>query len=167
MNTQIIYFAAVFILSIICLGFFIRAILVSIPSAKSRFGVGRSIKERLGAGKVLSFGGANISLLNYQIVRFLALSAWFVLIILLKITKGIPLFGPQLFLLIVLGIASTPKHKIGRIRLPFSYIDGFFSKVKRQAANKEIYRSLSQLIPPHIAGETASAQLPGKKSFVA
>jgi len=146
MNIEIIYFVTVSIFSISSLVFFIRAILISIPSARARFGVVGSIKERLGAGKVFHFGGANISLLNYQIVRFLALSAWFVLIILLKVTKGIPLFGPQLFLLIVLAVASTPKHKMGRIRLPFSYIDGFFSKVKRQAANKEIYRSLSQLI---------------------
>ena len=146
MNIEIIYFVTVSIFSISCLVFFIRAILISIPSARARFGVVGSIKERLGAGKVLRFGGANISLLNYQIARFLALSAWFVLIILLKATKGIPLFGPQLFLLIVLAVASTPRHKMGRIRLPFSYIDGFFGRVKRQAANKEIYRSLSQLI---------------------
>ena len=146
MNTQIIYFTAVCILSISCLGFFIRAILISIPSATARFGTIRNIKERFGAGKVLSFGGANISLLNYQIVRFLALAIWFVLIILLKLTKEIPIFGPQLFFLIVLLAASTPKHKIGRIRLPFSYVEEFFGRVKKEAANKEIYRSLSQLI---------------------
>ena len=146
MNTQLIYFAAVSILSISCLGFFIRAILISAPPANARFGIGRSFKDRLGAGRVLSLGVVNICLLNYQIVRFLALAIWFVLIILIKITRGIPLFGPQLFLLIVLAVASTPKHKIGRIRLPFSYIEGFFGRVKRQAANKEIYRSLSQLI---------------------
>lgn len=146
MNTQLIYFAAVSILSISCLGFFIRAILISAPPANARFGIGRSFKDRLGAGRVLSLGVVNICLLNYQIVRFLALAIWFVLIILLKITRGIPLFGPQLFLLIVLAVASTPKHKIGRIRLPFSYIEGFFGRVKKRKANKEIYRSLSQLI---------------------
>lgn len=146
MNIEIIYFVTVSILTISCLGFFIRSILISAPSANARFGIGGGIKKRLGAGKVLSLGGANISLLNYQIARFLALATWFVLIIILKITRGIPLFGPQLFLLIVLVVASNPRHKMGRIRLPFSYIDGFFGRVKRQAANKEIYRSLSQLI---------------------
>jgi hypothetical protein len=146
MNTQIIYFAAVSILSISCLGFFIRALLISASPVTARFGTGRSFKDRLGEDMVLSLGGVNISLLNYQIVRFLVLAIWLVLIILLKITKGIPLFGPQLFLLIVLLAASTPKHKIGRIRMPFSYIEGFFGKVNKRKANKEIYRSLSQLI---------------------
>jgi hypothetical protein len=146
MNTQIIYFVAVSILSISCIGFFTRSILISAPTANTRFGTIRSFKQILGEGRVLSLGGVNICLLNYQIVRFLALAIWFVLIILLKATRGIPLFGPQLFLLIVLAIASTPKHKMGRIRLPFSYIEEFFGRAKKRKANREIYRSLSQLI---------------------
>ncbi|MBM3708624.1 MAG: hypothetical protein FJW69_09880 [Actinobacteria bacterium] len=146
MNVQIIYFALISILLTGCLGFFIQAILVSVPETRPRFGNGQTIKERLGAGRLIDIGGTYISLLNYQIVRFLALGAWFILIILLKVLKGMPLFGPQLFLLILLAAASTPRKKIGRIKLPISYIDGFFSKVKKDAANKEIYRSLSQLI---------------------
>ena len=146
MNIQIIYYALISILLTGCLGFFTQAILVSIPEARARFGTGQGIKERFGAGRLINIGGISISLLNYQIVRFLALGVWFVLIILLKVLKGMPLFGPQLFLLILLAAASTPRKKIGRINLPISYIDVFFGRVKKDAANKEIYRSLSQLI---------------------
>jgi len=146
MNIQIIYFALISILITCCLGFFIQAILVSVPEARARFGTGQSIKERFVAGKTINIGGTGISLLNYQILRFLALGAWFVLIILLKVLKGMPLFGLQLFLLILIATASTPRKRIGRIKLPILYIDGFFIRVKKDAANKEIYRSLSQLI---------------------
>lgn len=146
MNIQIIYYALIAILITGCLGFFIQALLVSVPETRARFGTGQTIKERFGAGRTVNIGGTGISLLNYQIVRFLAIGAWFILIILLKVLKGIPLFGPQLFLLILLAATSTPRKKIGRIKLPILYIDGFFSRVKKGAANKEIYRSLSQLI---------------------
>ena len=146
MNIEIIYFVLISIIALSSLGFFIRSAFSAMPSSKARFGIGGSIKKKLGVGETLSFGGVNVSLLNYQIVRFLALAIWLIFIILLKITKGVPFFGPQLFLLIVFAAATTPKPKIGRIKLPFSYISSFFSKVKKQAANREIYRSLSQLI---------------------
>lgn len=143
---KIIYFVLISFMAIGSIGFFIRGALGVLSPGKGRFGIGGSVKKRFAGGEALSFGGVNIPILSYQFVRFTALGIWFILIILLKITKGLPFFGPQLFLLIVLAVATTPKSKIGRIKLPFSYIGSFFGKVKREASNREIYRTISQLI---------------------
>jgi len=146
MKFQIIYFILISIMAIGSIGFFTRGALGAQPPWKGRFGSKGSLKKSLAGGEILSFGGVNISVLGYQAIRFTALGIWLVLIILLKITKGLSSFGLQLFLLAILFVVTTPKSKMGRIKLPFLYISNFFSKVKREAASREIYRTISQLI---------------------
>ena len=146
MSLQIIYFVLISIMATSSIGFFIRGALGTLPAWKTRFGSEGSVKKSLAGGEILSFGGVNISTFNYQAIRFSALGTWFVLIILLKITRGLPSFGLQLFLAVILLVVTTPKSKMGRIKLPFLYISNFFGKVKREAANREIYRTISQLI---------------------
>ena len=143
---KIIYFILISIMAIGSIGFFTRGALGALSPWKGRFGSGASLKKSLAGGEILSFGGVNISILGYQTIRFTALGIWLVLIILLKITKGLSSFGLQLFLLAILFVVTTPKSKMGRIKLPFLYISNFFSKVKREAASREIYRTISQLI---------------------
>ena len=143
---KIIYFILISIMAIGSIGFFTRGALGALPPWKGRFGSGGSLKKSLAGQEILSFGGVNISILGYQTIRFTALGIWLVLIILLKITKGLSSFGLQLFLAAILFVVTTPKSKMGRIKLPFLYISNFFSKVKREAASREIYRTISQLI---------------------
>ncbi|MCL4415443.1 MAG: hypothetical protein M1365_01885 [Actinobacteria bacterium] len=155
MSLQIIYFVLISIMAIGSIGLFIRGSLGTLPAWKARFGSRGSAKKSLAGGETLSFCGVNISILNYQVIRFSVLGIWLVLAVLLKITRGLPSFGLQLFLLAALFVATIPKSKMGRIKLPFLYISSFFGKVKREAANREIYRTISQLINLFtIKGET-------------
>jgi len=143
---QIIYFSLVTIMAVGAIGFFIRSALDSLPAKKGIFvSVGR-FKNKIITSKTLSFGRINIPILFYQYVRFTALGTWFVLIILIKTLKGLPSFGMQIVILLVILAATTPKEKISRIKLPFSYISSFFKKIRSEASNREIYRTISLLI---------------------
>jgi len=143
---KVIYFVSVFITALASIGFFTRGALGILLSGKGRFGVTARVKKGLAAGEVLSFGGVNIPVSRYQAMRFTVLSIWLIGAVLLKIANGLPSFGMQLFLIAVLLIATTPKSKMGRIKLPFLYVNDFFKKKGRQAANREIYRTISMLI---------------------
>jgi len=146
MKFQIIYFVLISFMAIGSIGFFICGAMGVLSPGKGRFGVGARVKKRFAGGEFLSFGGVNIPVLGYQAVRFAILGMWLIGAVLLKITKGMPSFNLQLFLIVILFTATTPKSKMGRIKLPFSYINNFFKKAKREAANREIYRTISQLI---------------------
>jgi len=146
MKFQIIYFALIFFMAIGSIVFFIRGAICVLSPEKGRFGIGARVKKRFAGGEVLSFGGLNIPVLGYQAIRFMALGIWLIGAVLLKITKGLPSFNLQLFLIVILLVVTTPKSKMGRIKLPLSYIDSFLKKAKREAANREIYRTISQLI---------------------
>ncbi|MCL4378514.1 MAG: hypothetical protein M1409_09095 [Actinobacteria bacterium] len=146
MKFQIIYFVLISTAAIGSIGFFIRGTMGALPAWKGRFGSGGNVKKSLAGQEFLSFGGVNISTFNYRVIRFSSLGIWLVLAVLLKITKDLPSFGLQLFLLAALLVVTTPISKMGRIKLPFLYISNFFGKVKREAANREIYRTISQLI---------------------
>lgn len=144
---QIIYFSLIILISIGSVAFFIRSAIGFSTFKKIRFGTIGCFKNKLATGsKKLSMGRVNMPILSYQVIRFTVLGIWFVLVVLLKIIKGLPSFNLQLFLLVVLLVATTPKPKIGRINLPFLYISSFFNKSRREAANREIYRTISQLI---------------------
>jgi len=143
---KVIYFVLVFITALVSIGFFTRSALGILPQAKGRFGVIARVKKGLTPGEVLSFGGINIPLSKYQAVRFTVLGIWLIGAVLLKKVNGLPSFGIQLFLIAVLLIGTTPKSKMGRIKLPFLYVSDFFKKKGRDAANKEIYRTVSLLI---------------------
>ena len=146
MKFQIIYFVLIFFMAIVSIGFFIRGAPGVLSPGKGRFGIGARVKKKFARGEVLSLGGVNIPVLSYQAVRFGVLGIWLIGAVLLKTTKGMPSFGMQLFLIVILLAATTPKSKMGRIKLPFSYVSSFFKKAKREAANREIYRTISQLI---------------------
>lgn len=146
MKYQIIYFSLVTIMAIGAALFFIRSAIYTLPVKKGIIvSVGR-FKNKIITSKTLSFGRINIPILFYQAVRFTVLGTWFGLIILLKALKGIPSFGMQIVLLLVILVATTPKEKISRIKLPFFYISNFFKKINSEASNREIYRTISLLI---------------------
>lgn len=127
--------------------FFTRSAISISAFRKGRFGTIGLLKSKLaGSSKALSIAGINIPVLAYQFIRFTVLIAWLSLIVILKIKVGLPSFGLQLFLLIILLVASTPRLKIGGIKLPFLFISSFFDRLKKEAANMEIYRAISQLI---------------------
>jgi len=143
---KIIYFVLISFMAIASIGFFTRGAMGVLSPGKGRFGIGARVKKKFARGEVLSLGGLNIPVLSYQAVRFGVLGIWLIEAVLLKITKGLPSFGMQLFLIVILLVVTTPKSKMGRIKLPFSYVNYFFKKRGREAANREIYRTISQLI---------------------
>ena len=102
MKFQIIYFVLISFIAIGSIVFFIRVTLGALSPGKGRFGVGARIKKRFAMGEVLSFGGLNIPVLVYQAVRFAILGIWLIGAVLLKITKGMPSFNLQLFLIVIL-----------------------------------------------------------------
>ena len=146
MKYQIIYFSLVTIMAIGAALFFIRSAIYSLPVKKGIFVSVSRFKNKIIKSETLSFGRINIPILFYQVVRFTVFGTWFVLIILLKTLKGIPSFGMQIVLLLVILAVTTPKEKISRIKLPFFYISGFFKKINSEASNREIYRTISLLI---------------------
>jgi hypothetical protein len=143
---KVIYFVLVFITALVSIGFFTRGALGILPSGKGRFGIVARVKKGLTSGEVLSFGRINIPVSKYQAVRFTVLGTWLIGAVLLKIVNGLPSFGMQLFLIVVLLVGTTPKSKMGRIKLPFLYVSDFFKKKAREEANREIYRTVSLLI---------------------
>jgi len=143
---KVIYFVSVLLLAVASVVFFTKVALGVLHLEKGRFKTLAMVKKRLATGEVLSFGGVGISILRYKVLRFSVLGMWLTLAVLLKITKGLPSFGMQIFIIFILLIATTPKEKMGRIKLPFSYISDFFKKRRREAATREIYRTISELI---------------------
>jgi len=143
---KVIYFVLISATSIASIGFFSRCALGTLPNVNRRFGILARVKKGLSSGEALSFGGVDIPVSMYNAVRFLVLGIWLVLVLILKIFKGLPSFGIQLFLIIILIISTTPRLKMGRIKLPFLYASDFFKKRTREASNREIYRTISELI---------------------
>ena len=82
----------------------------------------------------------------YRLARFTLFGMWFVMAAVLKITGTISSINTQLFLWLLLFIATSPRENIGSLKLPFFYIGSFLQKRKRQIFNKEIYRTISQMI---------------------
>jgi len=146
MRYQIFYFSLVGLIAVGAIGFFIRSGLDSLPLKKGIFVSVSRFKNKIITSKTISFGRINIPVLFYQSVRFTVLGTWFVLIIFLKIIKGLPSFGMQVVLLLVMFIFTIPKEKISRIKLPYFYISNFFKKIKSETSNREIYRTMSLLI---------------------
>ena len=82
----------------------------------------------------------------YQIVRTTLFGVWFVTIVVLRMTKGLPSFNMHLIICIFLFIATIPRQKIYSLKLPLFYIRDFIQKRKKHILNKEIYRIISQMI---------------------
>jgi len=146
MAIKIVYFILASLTAIGSIGFFTCGILSALPAAKGRFGVIARVRKVIKEGEVLSFGGVNVPLSTYQALRFSFLGIWLIGIVLLKATKGLPSFGMQLFLIVIILVITTPRQKMGRIKLPFLYVNDFFKKRAKEAANMEIYRTISMLI---------------------
>ena len=146
MGVQIIYMALVTAVALASIGFFLRAMPGAIFVIRKRFGQGAKGREDALARNLFCLGTFNVSLFSYQTVRFSFLGLWLVLIIVIGLSGGLSSLGPQFLLIFVFFIASIPRKKIGRIKLPFLYITNFLGKVRREGANKEIYRTISQLI---------------------
>ena len=156
MNYQVFYYILLTVLATGSLWLFFRVLTVtSYPGSGtggrySRYGmVAKYIKGRVGRGKAGNpFAGTGIDfpLSFYQAIRFGIFGVWFVAAVILKITGTISSFNLQLFLCALLFIATSPRENIGSLKLPFFYIGRFLQKRKRQIFDKEIYRTISQMI---------------------
>jgi len=143
---KVIYFVLISTTSIASIGFFASCALGTIPNVNRRFGILARVKKGLSSGEAISFSGVDIPVPMYNAVRFSVLGIWLVVAVILKIFKGLPSFGIQLFLIVIFIVFTTPRLKMGRIKLPFLYVSDFFKKRDREASNREIYRTISELI---------------------
>ena len=82
----------------------------------------------------------------YQIIRIVSFGLWFMAIVVLKIANGLPSFNMHLITWRFLFLATMPRQKIYNLKLPLFYIRNFVQKRKKQILNKEIYRTISQMI---------------------
>ncbi|MBC8386610.1 MAG: hypothetical protein H8E13_00970 [Actinobacteria bacterium] len=156
MNYQVFYYILLTVFFAGSLWLFFRVIIgTSYPGSStggrySRYGmVAKYIKGRVSKGKGSNlFAGTGIDLPPsfYQTARFFIFGVWLMAAIILKITDTISSFNLQLFLCVLLFIATSPKENIGSLKLPFFYIGKFLQKRKRQIYSKEIYRTISQMI---------------------
>ncbi len=90
--------------------------------------------------------GIDFPLSFYQAARFCFFGVWFAALVVLNIAGQVPSFNLQILLCVVFFIATAPRNNIGSFKLPFFYIGSFLLKRKRQISNKEIYRTISQMI---------------------
>jgi len=155
MVIKIVYFILISLTALVSIGFFTSGVLSALPAAKGRYGVIARVRKVIKEGEVLSFGGVNIPVSTYQVLRFSVFGIWLIAAVLLKVIKGLPSFGMQLFLIFIMLVVTTPRQRMGRIKLPFLYVNDFFKKRAKEAANMEIYRTISMLINLFtIKGET-------------
>ncbi len=156
MNYQVFYYILLTILATGALWLFLRLIMgSSYPGSStggrySRYGmVAKYIKGKVSSGKgsnLFAGTGIDLPLSFYQTARFFIFGVWLMAAIILKITGTISSFNLQLFLCVLLFIATSPRENIGSLKLPFFYIGRFLQKRKRQIYSKEIYRTISQMI---------------------
>jgi hypothetical protein len=119
-------------------------------AGRNRYGrLSKYIRGKVGAGNNANlFAGTGMELpLNfYQIVRYSLFGTWLIVIVVLIITPSGTSIGMQLLLCVLIFIATSPRNGIGSMKLPFYYIVRLLGKRKRAAFNKEIYRTISQMI---------------------
>ena len=156
MNYQILYYILLAILAVGSLLLFSRiAIGDPYPTGNAtgrhnRYGIiAKYIKGRYRRDKDNNlFAGTGIDFTHsfYQAVRFSFFGVWLAALVVLKIAGQVPSFNLQILLCVVFFIATAPRNNIGSLKLPFFYIGSFLMKRKRQISNKEIYRTISQMI---------------------
>ena len=156
MNYQILYYILLAVLAAGSLLSFSRiAIGGPYPTGNAtgrhnRYGtIAKYIKGRGGRNKdnnLFAGIGINFPLSFYQAVRYSFFGVWFTTLIVLKIAGQVPSFNLQILLCVIFFIATAPRNNIGSLKLPFFYIRSFLMKRKRQISNKEIYRTISQII---------------------
>ena len=105
-------------------------------------GSGRREKDN----NIFAGTGIDFPLSFYQAVRFSFFGVWLTALVVLKIAGQVPSFNLQILLCVILFIIAAPRNNIGSLKLPFFYIESFLMKRKRQISNKEIYRTISQMI---------------------
>ena len=140
MNYQVFYYILLTVLATGALWLFLRVIMgTSYPGSStggrySRYGmVAKYIKRRVSRGKgsnLFAGTGIDLPLSFYQTVRFFIFGVWLMAAIILKITGTISSFNLQLFLCVLLFIATSPRENIGSLKLLFSILVGSCKKEK-------------------------------------
>ena len=122
----------------------------SAGSWQNRYGaVVRYIRGKAGKDRgsnLFAGSGIKFPFSFYRLARLTLFGVWFLMAAVLKITGTISSINTQLFLWLLLFVATSPRDSIGSLKLPFFYIDKFLQKRKRMVFNKEIYRTISQMI---------------------
>ena len=148
MNPQFLYYTLLFILAASSLWFFTKALTGTSFSGSStdrrynRYGI---LSKYIRASKE-DHGTGSFPTSLYQIIRTTVFGMWFISIVVLKIIKGLPSFNMQLALLVLLFIATLPRKNLFNLKLPLFYIKEFIQKRKSKILNKELYRTISQMI---------------------
>lgn len=152
-NYQLIYYILLAFFAIGAIWLFLRMLIANSyrgSAGRNRYGrLSKYIRGKVGADKNTNlFAGTGIEFpLNfYQIIRYSLFGTWFIVTAVLIITSSGVSTGMQLLLCGLFFIATSPRNCIGSIKLPFYYIARLLGKRKRAAFNKEIYRTISQMI---------------------
>ena len=149
MNPQFLYYMFISTLAVSSLWFFSKALIGasgrSVGSRYNRYSVlSKYIRDKKAVDNTGNTGNFPTSV--YQIIRTTVFGVWFVMVVVLKIAKGFPSFNMHLIIFTFLFIATIPRQKIYSLKLPLFYIKNFVQKRKKQILNKEIYRTISQMI---------------------
>lgn len=94
--------------------------------------------------KLLNETGFKISGLNYQIVRYMILISWLIILMYNKFVCAVNVRMPVLLWLLVF-IATSPRKKFLGQSSPFYFLITKIQKNNRKRYNQEIFRCLSQL----------------------
>ena len=151
LNPQFLYYMFLSTLAASSFWFFSKALIGtslpgrSIGSRYNRYSI--LSKYKRGKKEVDNTGSTgNFPTPLYQIIRIILFGLWFIAIVVLKIAKGFPSFNMHLIIVTFLFIATMSRQKIYNLKLPLFYIRNFTRKRKKQILNKEIYRTISQMV---------------------
>jgi hypothetical protein len=143
---QILFYIIFGILGVIAIALYVKGVILLLPADKGLQVKVSRFKSKATTGKTVSFGRKKMPLYLYNTVRYSILGIWAFLIFLLKILTGLPSFKYQFLLILILFIFSIPEENIGKIKLPYYYINEYFKKATAEKYNREIFWTISLLI---------------------
>jgi len=148
---KIIYYVLIILLFVISFVFFSKVLLSIYRQGKHGRYTGTSnnfndTAEDRRKINILDGTGFSFPLYIYQIIRYVFFGVCLVLIFYLKFTVSFSSYNLHLILCFVLLFATSTRERIGRLKLPFYYFYNYMKKINRHKYNREIYRTISQLI---------------------
>ena len=143
---QTLFYIIFGILGVTAIALYVRGTILLLPADRSMQVRVSRFRSKVNTGKIVSFGRLKVPLYLYNTIRYSVLGIWTFLIFLLKILKGLPSFKYQFLLILILFVVSIPEESIGKIKLPYYYINEYFKKATAEKYNREIFWTISLLI---------------------
>lgn len=153
MKVQLIYLLIISILGMISVFCFAKAKVIGSPNKirfkKNRYAnIKRFINDRIqddSVSNILRQSGVKITLIQYQIIRYLIFIVWIILYIFLYVILKDSYSFNSLLLILFLFILSSPKKYLLNKKTPFKHVLDIIIFNNKLKQNVEVYGCISQL----------------------